>query len=149
MLRLLLLVIHIAAAAIAFGAPLGIPRLLKASAAAGMLPFQIAVNDVAKRARLARMSGITTLFSGVIMMLLNGGFAVVSKNYHAAFGLMWLLLGISFFVTTPAVKKVKALAAASTLDQAAAVACANKIGMAIGIGHLLWTLILVLMFQRF
>jgi hypothetical protein len=95
------------------------------------------------------LSGITTLFSGVIMVLLNGGFAIVPKNYHAALGLMWLLLGIGFFVTTPAVKKVRALAAASTLDETVAVALASKIGRAIGVGHLLWTLILVLMFQRF
>jgi hypothetical protein len=147
--RLVLLILHIAAAAISFGGTLGLARLIRAGASAGPSAFQVAVRDAARRAVLGRLSGVVTLLSGVGLVLLRGGFAVVPKNYHVALGLMWLLLGIQFFVTTPAVKRVRALAEGSTLDPVAVGACARLIGIGVGAGHALWLLILVLMFHLF
>jgi hypothetical protein len=149
LLRTLLLVIHITAAAVSFGAPLGVARLLRLSAHTSLPSFGVAVKDVARRVLLARIGGVASLFSGVVLVFLNGGFGVVTKNYHVALALMWLLLGVQFFVTGPAIRRSKRLAEADVLDPAAVLESARRVGLGVGAGHALWTMILVLMFERF
>ena len=149
LLRTLLLVIHVTAAAVSFGAPLGVARLLRQSAHTSLPSFAVAASDVARRVLLARICGVTSLFSGVALVFLNGGFGAVSKNYHLALALMWVLLGVQFFVTSPAVKKVGKLALRNSVDSVAVLACASRIALGLGVGHALWTAILVLMFERF
>lgn len=149
LLRVLLLVLHIAAAAVSFGAPLGVARLLRRSVAAGDAAFALAAEDARRRVLLARVCGVVALFSGVALIFVNGGFGAVPKNYHTALLLMWGLLGVQFFVTAPAIKQVSAHAGTSPVNAELVMACARKIGVGVGVGHGLWTVILYLMFQRF
>jgi hypothetical protein len=146
---LILLVVHIAAAAVAFGAPLGIGRLLKGAAAIDAQTLKLVVADAAKRTFLARVSAVTSLFSGVALIFVRGGFAAVSKNYHTALLVMWVLIGVQFFITRPAVRSAAEAANAIPLDRDAISKSAGKLGMAMGLGHALWVAILILMFQPF
>jgi hypothetical protein len=148
-LRLILLVVHIAAAAVSFGAPLGLGRLLRGVASLDAKAYELVAKDTAKRTGLGRICGLVSMFSGLALIFLRGGFGAVGKNYHTALLLMWALLGVQFFIARPVVRKLVAAIGGAVPSPQELSAAAGKLGMAIGIGHALWVTILILMFQQF
>jgi hypothetical protein len=147
-LRIFVLVLHISAAAILFGGPLGTVRSLKAHLELSRDAFKLATSEAARRGRLMGMSSIVTLLTGLALIFLAGGFAQVPLNYHMALGILLGAIAISSVLVRPTVTKLAGLAQAENLDKDAALQLIKRLAMGTGILHLLWVITLVLMFVR-
>lgn len=145
----LVLVVHVAAAAVVLGASLGWGRLLRQAADAGQATARVAIADVLRRMTLVRITSAMTLFTGVALILVSGGFALVPKNYHTALLIMLAAVGWVLFGVVPRVKALDAVASAPEFDAGRFKAGVGKVSMATGIIHALWLGLLVLMFVRF
>lgn len=145
-MKTVVLIVHIAAAAVVLGASLGWGRLLRQAAEAGQGAARVAIADIARRLLLVRVTSMMTLFTGLALMFIGGGFAVVPKNYHIALtvmlaGVAWVFLGV-----VPKVKALGKLAAAPEFERDKFAGSVGKVGMATGVVHALWLSLLVLMF---
>ncbi len=145
-MKTVVVVVHVAAAAVVLGASLGWGRLLRQAAEAGQAAARVATADVMRRMTLVRIASAMTLFTGIALILLSGGFGIVPKNFHIALTLMLATLGWVMLGLVPRVKSLDGLAAASHFDRAQFTASVGKVGMGTGIIHALWIVILVLMF---
>lgn len=149
MLKLALLLVHVSFAAVLFGAPMGLVGNVRRALGAGDESLRIAAIDAARRAKMAGMSSILTLLTGIGLIFVAGGFAAVSKNFHAALGLMLVAVGLSVAIMRPNTAKLVAAAQAQPSDRGAAEAALKKLAMGSGVLHLLWVILLALMFYRF
>lgn len=141
-----IVIIHVAAAAVLLGTSLGWGRLLRQAAESGQAAARVAVDDVMRRMNLARIASAVTLVSGVVLIFVAGGFAVVPKNFHIALTVMlatvgWVVLGLA-----PRVKALAAQVGEAEFNRARFEASIGKVGMASGIVHGAWLILLILMF---
>lgn len=147
-LKVAVLVLHVSAAAILFGGPLGTVRNLKASLELGRDAFKLATSEAARRGRLLGMSSLLTLATGVALIFMAGGFGTVPLNFHIALGILLGAIVVSSAVVRPTVTKLVETAAADSLNQDAALKLIKRLAMGTGILHLLWLVTLILMFVR-
>lgn len=145
-MKTVVVVVHVAAAAVVLGASLGWGRLLRQAAEVGQAAARVAAADVMRRMTLVRIGSAMTLFTGIALIFLSGGFGIVPKNFHIALTLMLVTLGWVVLGLVPRVKVLHKLTGATDFDRAQFVAGVGKVGMATGIVHAFWIVILVLMF---
>ncbi|MEN9579443.1 MAG: hypothetical protein RJA70_2452 [Pseudomonadota bacterium] len=149
LLRVLLLVIHIAAAAVIFAAPLGsVGSLRRALAGGDAAVMRSAAKDAAVRAGLASAGSLVTLATGLALIFLMGGFGVVRPQIHAALGLLLLAIGFSLGFVKPAGRRLGLAALAEPPDKLGFGRELTKLRVGAGVLHLLWTTVLVLMVYR-
>jgi len=144
----ILLVIHISAAALALGTSTGLLRLLRRGLQAGQGTFALAVEDAARRGKIMGMSGMATLWTGLSLIFVIGGFKAAPLNIHIALTLMLGAVAISLSIMRPNLGRLVVLSSAPSLDAAAVKRHIKKLAMGQGILHLLWLCILVLMLVR-
>lgn len=148
-LKLVLLTIHITAAAIIFAAPLGtIGSLKRALAGAGDSALKTSAKDAAVRSQLAYLGAIVTLVTGVVLIFVSGGFGVVGPRFHAALTLMVVAIGFRLAFIKPNGKKLAAAAAASPADRGGFAEALKNIRLGTGVQHAVWLIILVLMLAK-
>jgi len=147
-MKTVILIVHIAAAAMILGASLGWGRFLRQAAEAGQAAARVAIEDVSRRLLLVRVGSMMTLFTGIALIFVSGGFAIVPKNYHIALTVMLAGVGWVFLGVVPKVKALGQVASASEFDRATFGRKVGKLGMATGIVHGLWLVLSVLMFVR-
>ena len=148
-LRIVLLVVHIASAAMIFAAPMGTTGSLRRALSSGNDEvLRSAAKDAALRGRLGGMGALSTLVTGLILIFVMGGFGAVRPQIHAALALM--LAAIAFHVTflRPALLRFGAAVSTSPPDRAVCENVIKRLAMGTGIGHLMWVVILVLMLHR-
>ena len=149
-LRLLVVLVHIALAALIIGLPLGLPRLIGQGLNSGhAAALRLAALEAARRGKLAQVAAVLTLLSGVALILLSGGFSQVSTNFHVALGLMLLAIGVGVFLQRPLIVAIVRAAQTDppeTEDVRARLSRLRFGGRAI---QLLWLSILFLMLYRF
>jgi hypothetical protein len=148
-LRLIVLVLHISAAALLLGAPTGLTRNLKASLDAGKAAFGQAAQDAARRGKVAGGSAVLTLLTGLALIFIAGGFGRVPFNFHIALLVMLVAFAVVGALVRPSITKIVALSNMETLDKDAALQLIKKQAMGTGIVHLLWLVNLVLMLVHF
>lgn len=144
--NLILMVIHISVAAVAFAVTLTMGGAVRRASDASR-EVKLAITNLAARAGLiASIFGALTLLSGLALIFYRGGFAVISPTIHVALTLVLVMLAIGQLVQRPATDRLKA---AATDDDAAGWASARKrLAMSEGIQQLLWLVVLVLMFIK-
>lgn len=147
--RTVLLIFHIAAAALLFGTGTGIVRTLKKSAQVGGRTLLIAAEDAARRSSIMSGASLFTIATGVALIFNMGGFAVAPKNFHTALLVMLGAIAVSLSLLKPAAARIEAQAKSDNIDQAVVSVAIKKMAMGQGILHLLWIILLVLMFVRF
>jgi hypothetical protein len=147
-LRIGLLVLHIAAAAILFGGMLGVPRLVRKSLDLGTETLRMASNEAKRRAGMSSLASIATLWTGVGLIFLMGGFQLAPINFHMALGLMFGAIAINLTFLRPAVKSIVLESAKPEPARSAIEGALKRISMGQGILHLIWIANLVLMFHR-
>jgi len=141
----ILLIIHVAVAAIAFGVSLAPSGTLKRARALGWDAFKAAATDFKRRDGMAAIAGFLILITGLGLILMTpGGFRGITPEYHAALGIVLIMNVIEGFVTRPTASKL--VAAAEARDDAGVTAGIKRAAMGAGILQLLWTVTLVLMF---
>lgn len=143
----LLVVLHISFAAVAFGAPLGSPGSVRRARAISRDALLHAANEAMRRGQMAGISGIGILLTGLGLIFYRGGFAIVPHNFHAALGigLFLVVFGVAFQRPTGA----RLIEAATKGDDAGITKGQKLLGMGAGITQLMWLVTLVLMFVRF
>lgn len=144
-LDLVLLVLHITAAASLLGIGMSSPRLLRTAVGAGREAKCLIAAAIAKGGQLSGMMSLATLATGLALIFHRGGFKVVAPGIHAAMGLLVLAIVFSFFFHRPV---AQALVAAADKDDAAWNAARKRYLIGDGILNLLWLVILVLMFVK-
>ena len=142
--RVILIVLHVAFAAVAFAVPLGMPGSLKRARAHGPEAFLAAAQDARRRDMLAGITWLLTLITGVAPIFVNGGFKAMPPHYPAANGLVILVVAFGFLFIRPAVAGV--VKAAEAHDDTRATSLIKRIAMGSGIVQLVWLVTLVLMF---
>lgn len=147
-LRLAVLVLHISAAALVFGGATGIVRSLKTNLELGGEAFKLATGGAARQSRIVAMSSIVTLASGLGLIFMAGGFGAVPLNFHIALAIMLGAIVVSSVTVGPSVMKLSGLALAENVDKDASLKLIKRIAMGTGILHLLWLIMLTLMFVR-
>jgi uncharacterized membrane protein len=147
-LRILILVIHISAAAVLFGAGLGLPRLLRKSFELGAPMFKLATEEVKKRAGWTGIASLATLWTGIALIFILGGFKAAPINYHISLTLMFGAILVNLLVARPAVKRLVFEGAKPEPSRDVVQASVKRLSMGQGIMHLIWVIILVLMFHR-
>ncbi len=144
----LLVIFHIAFAALWLGAPLFIRSTLKQAEPHGAPAFRGAAAVAAKAATFTGAGAAGALLTGVGMIFLRyGGMKGLPVRFHVALGLVLVGCGVVFGLLRPAVGKVVA-AAETGADAATLAPLYKKIAMGTGIGHLIWLVSLVLMYAN-
>jgi len=91
--KTILLIVHITAAALWIGPPLGVLPNVTRSLAAGREALGVAIKDFNFRGLLSGIGGAGVLVTGVIMMFYSfGGFKTSPWPFHAALGLVVLAM---------------------------------------------------------
>jgi len=149
MLKIALLIVHVSFAAVLFGAPMGLVGNVRRALRAGDEALRIAAIDAMRRARMAGISSLVTLLTGIALIFVMGGFGSVATHIHAALGVMILAVAFSAAVMRPNSAKLVAAAQAQPADRTAAESALKKLAMGSGVLHLLWVILLTLMFYKF
>lgn len=147
-LRVAVIVVHIASAAVILGAPLGITRLIRKALELDLPALRLAADEGVRRARTTGIASMVTLWSGVGLIFLMGGFKIAPINYHIALGLMFVAVLLSALVLRPAMIAIWRTTRTDTPDRALIERSLKRMGMFQGILHLLWVCLLILMFHR-
>jgi hypothetical protein len=147
--KILVLVLHVASAALLFGASLGVPRMAKNALATNDEAFKLAAKEGEKRGKLSLMAAGVTLVTGIGLIFINGGFAAVTKNYHMSLLLLLAALAFSFAWIKPNTARLMQAASKSPVDKGAAETAIGKLTMGSGVLQTLWLTILFLMFYPF
>ncbi len=149
-LRLIVVIVHISFAALILGVPLGLPRLLRdAISSSHDSTIRLAAAEALRRGKLAQIASLVTLLTGVWLILLSGGFAVISTNFHIALGIMLVAIAIGLFVQKPAMVAIAKAANAEPANTQGMLALLPRVAIGSGALQLLWLIILVLMLYRF
>ncbi len=143
----ILLVLHVAAAAYWFGAAAGLPRryrglLEQVPTEAGKL-----TGGMRRELLFFGLAPLVVFVTGLLLVLGAGGFAGVSPRIHAAMGLAVLWIGVGSALGRPAALRVLADVDRGQVDDGTRGAV-RRLGMATGIGHLLFLVMLTLMLWR-
>lgn len=144
--NLILMVIHIAFAAVTFAVTLTMSGAIRrASGQNG--DVKTAIANLASRANgIAGIFGALTFASGLALVFYRGGFKVVSPTIHVAMTLVLGMIAFGWLFMTPTAKKLVAAAKAS--DEGGWLAAKKRWAMGDGILQLLWLVTLVLMFIK-
>ncbi len=147
MIHTILLILHVLTASAWFG--LSIRLGSQARLAAGGQPI-VAVDGARTLSLMGSMLIATFVFS--MMLLILGGGYPGQIQYHIASALILVLLGIQFVFLRPAWSRLRS-ALENTgnqeymeLNQENPSSYARTVSITSGIGHLLWVVLLVLMF---
>lgn len=133
MLKNILVLLHVITAAGWFGLALSIGGMARKAAAGAGGPI---VEEGAKTVKLMGVFIVLTFVFGILAFFLGGGFGAYGPQYHTSLTLVAILVAIQYVMIAPAWRK---LAAGDTSAR-------KRIGMGVGIGHLLWLVTLILMF---
>ena len=144
-LLVVLMVLHVAVAATAFGITLPVGSALKRASGRGREVKSAVATMAARSGQLAGIFGVLTLVTGLVLIFYLGGFAVVSKTIHAAMGIIVVMILHGAFFMRPAGNRILA---AVEQDEAAWEAARKRYAMGHGIMSLMWLAILVLMFIK-
>ena len=142
---LILLVLHVAVAATAFGITLPSNGAMKRAAGQSREVKAAAAALVNRSGMLASIFGLSTFITGLVLIFYRGGFKVVSPTIHAGMGLVLVMILIGAFFMKPTGQRI---AAAVDQGEEAWSAARKRFAMGDGIMQLLWVIVLVLMFVR-
>lgn len=148
--RLVLLLVHITAASFLFGASAGVARPIRRSLELGPKAILFAAEDLVRRGKMIGISSMMTLMTGVVLLATRlEGFGKSPKNFHAALGLMLGAVVLSLALIRPTSMAILGEARKEAPDKNVFLALLKRLAMGQGIMHLLWVVVLVLMFVRF
>lgn len=139
MIKNIFVVLHVITAAGWFGIGLLLASISRKVAESG----GAAVREVGSKAvGMMTLFIVLTFVFGLIAFLFGGGFAVYGPVYHTSLLLILILVLIQFFVIRRGWMSLSAGGETNT-------AARKRIAIGTGVGHLIWLVVLVLMFWRY
>ena len=145
--KTLLIVTHIVTASAWFG--LGLRLASKARTVLSLDGAAAAALAEDTRSTIKWMNGfiVLTLIFAYANFFWSGGFAAYGPQYHAALTLMLVLVGVQLFVIRTGWNTLADLVGNGTAPTSeAADGARKKVAIGTGVGHLLWVVLLVLMY---
>lgn len=140
------LILHIAFAAVWFGAGIRLAGQVRAVAALDGAAARPMAEDINQTRRIILwMVGGTLLFS-LITFFSYGGFGVYGPRYHASLGLILIMGLIEIALIQPTWRSIRSTFLTDAVDTATPKT--GRMAMFVGINHLLWVIVLVLMVWR-
>ncbi|MEX0820542.1 MAG: hypothetical protein WD021_00225 [Rhodothermales bacterium] len=137
MIKNIFVVLHVITAAGWFGVALMLTSISRSAAETS----DRSIRDVGTKAvGMMNVFVVATFLFGLIAFLAGGGFAVYGPVYHTSLLLVLILILVQFFMIRSGwISLVKEGGAAAR----------KKVAMGVGIGHLLWLVVLILMFSHY
>ncbi|MBI2892298.1 MAG: hypothetical protein HYY06_02010 [Deltaproteobacteria bacterium] len=142
----LVVIVHVALTMVWFGAGLGLPRRLRAGIARGRSEATAAAEDAMRGSRTAILAALATIATGIALVLIGGGFALVSPRIHL--GLALTALALLLELVTRSILRKAERSIASEDDRASALPRVRRAAMTQGMTHLLIVIVLGLMVWR-
>jgi len=142
-------VVHVLVVTIWFAVPLPFGRILKQGVAGSAEDFKSATDYVGARGKVLGIVSILSLLTGIALVMTMGGFGDAPPAIHAAMGIVVVMIGLGFGVMLPISLKLSKLA--TNFDDAArteASALIKRMSMIGRFDHLLWLIVLTLMFIK-
>ena len=134
--KIVFVLLHVLTAAAYFGLSLTLPNWARALTGTSGDARSATAAQGSRTVRSMSGALVLTFVFALAAFLIGGGFAVYGPTFHASLGLIALLLGVHFALLAPAWTRL------TTGDDAAR----GRLGMATGLAHALWLVLLVLMF---
>lgn len=136
-------ILHIITAAAWFGLGLRLSAQARAVLNTAGGAARALADDVQRSVRLMGIFIVLTLVFAVGAFIAGGAFAAYGPAYHTSLLLIVVLVAVQFFVIRPGWKRLyRALDDERTgADQAR-----KQVSIGVGIGHLIWLVLLILMF---
>ncbi len=133
----LFLVLHVVTAAAYFGLGLSLPRLGRSALATGGGAREALLAQGGRSVQMMGGALGATFFLAIGALFSGGGFAVYGSPYHTSLTLLVVLLIVHFALVAPAWRGLSRDGAQGAL---------GRLTAGTGIAHLIWVVILVLMF---
>ena len=140
-LYILALVLHVACAAAWFGLSLHLPGLSRAVVSSDVPIGEALAKSGAKTIRLMDFFVLLLYAFAVLTIIAGPGFGGIGWPFHFALSLGLVLILVQVFLI-----RRNWAALQSAVSGGDAVAARKKVAMSLGIGHLIWIALLVLMF---
>lgn len=134
-----LIVLHVITAASYFG--LGLPLARQARAFAESRALALGEQGTATT-RLMTVFAVLTFAFGLAAMLVGGGFGVYPPRYHTSLLLVLVLIVVHVLFVQRGWDGLRSAVGGSGNASAAA----SRVAMGVGIAHLLWLVVIVMMF---
>jgi hypothetical protein len=144
-LRMILLFLHIALAALWLGPPLGLTKTVARGLASGQESLRLAVIELKFRGMLATIGGFGVFVTGFALIFAGGGFSKFGPQFHAAIGLVTLAIANSFFFRPLSARVAAAAENYTDANRADAARAIRRMSIHSNVQHLFWTASLVLM----
>lgn len=114
-------------------------------------PQAVAVaQDLGKTVRLIGIFISLTLVFGLVTFFVGGGFGVYPPQYHSSLGLIFIAAVVHYAMVQPAWKTIQqAVRSDHDSEPQEATSARKRIGMGVGINHLIWLVLIVLMFWKY
>jgi hypothetical protein len=141
LLKHLFVMLHVLCAAGWFGLALPLAGQARRAAAEPPQAAGPLLDLGARTVRLMTIFLVLTLLFALGGFFLGGGFAVYGPPYHTSLLLILVLLGVQLGLIRPGWQKLQAAVGSGDAD-----AARKRVAMGVGVGHLLWLIILVLMY---
>lgn len=139
MIQGIFVILHVITAAGWFGLALLLTSVSRQSAGSA----DQALRDVGSKAvGMMTLFAVLTFLFGLIAFLFGGGFGAYGPRYHTSLLLVLILAAVQYFMIS---RGWTALSTEGGVQEDAR----KKIAMGIGIGHLIWIVVLVLMLWRY
>ncbi len=135
------IVLHVACAAAWFGLSLRLPGLSKTIVGADAVVGKALAESGAATVRMMNVFVILLYVFAMLAIVLGPGFANLASTFNMALGLGLLLIPVQLLLIA---RNWKALT--RSVDVGRSAEARGKVAMSLGIGHLLWLILLALMF---
>lgn len=136
------LVLHILSAALWFGAGIRQTGQIRTAVDVGGEAGSVLAGEIDRIRRIVLFAMGGTLVFSVTALFLLGGFAAYGPRFHISLGLVLVMALVETGLIQPAWRRLRS----GLTDQSAGEASgSSRIAMYVGINHLLWLVVLVLM----
>ena len=145
LLKYILVILHIITAAAWFGLGLRLSGRARSVLSLQEAEAIVLIQDTQRSVYLMNIFIVLTLVFSVGAFLLGGGFSTYGPAYHTSLLLILFMVAAQFLLIRPGWNGLQA-ALAGPEDTGVADRFRKRIAMGTGVGHLMWLIILVLMF---
>jgi len=146
LLHLTLILLHIITAAAWFGLGLRLAGRARSALEKSGAARRTLAEDGARSVGLMNLFVVLTLVFSLGAFVVGGHFAAYGPAYHSAVTLVIVLTLVQLFVIRPGWNALRDSVAAEGGDPEAAESGRKRVVIGTGVGHLLWFVLLVLMF---
>ena len=139
-------VLHVITAAGWFGLGLNLTRQARTVAALDPSSARPFIEDRLSSVRLMGIMIVLTFIFGLGAMFSGGGFGAYGAQYHTSMLLILLLIAIHYALIYPAWRGLERAFSTTSRVLSDSDGYRKRIAMGMGLGHLIWLVVLILMF---